>query len=199
MKRADRRLTRVALAVPIIALAVAWTLFLRPQALGGPSSYVIVSGKSMEPTLQNGDLVVALKKSSYRIGEVVAYQVPAGEPGASALVIHRITGGSARDGYVTQGDNRDGEDLWRPTPADVVGAMNLRLPRVGLLLMFTRTPLGIAICAGVVAFCFISTGAARRKRVAPYPTDAYSLAVRFPTLMADSPRRWRPRVPGSRR
>ncbi len=184
MKRADRRLARIALTVAFIALAVAWTLVLRPQALGGPAAYVIVSGKSMEPSLKNGDLVVALKRSSYRIGDVVAYRIPKGEAGAGALVIHRITGGSPRTGYVLQGDNRTGNDIWRPKPEHVVGDMRVRLPGVGLSLAFVRTPLGMAMFAGLIAFFFISTGSGSRKRV-EYVRDAYSLDVRFPALLRD--------------
>ena len=189
MKRPDRHLARVALTVAFVALAVAWALLLRPQALGGPAAYVIVSGKSMEPSLKNGDLVVAQKKTSYSVGDVVAYRIPKGEPGADALVIHRITGGSARAGYVLQGDNRKGEDLWRPKPRDIAGDMRVRLPRAGLLFTSVRTPLGMAVFAGLVAFFFIATAPRGRERVPEYVRDAYSLGIRFPTLMHDPPRR----------
>jgi signal peptidase len=189
MNRADRRLARIALTAAFVVLAVAWTVLLRPQALGGPAAYVIVSGTSMEPTLANGDLVVALKRSSYRSGDVVAYRIPEGEEGAGALVIHRITGGSARAGYVLRGDNREGEDLWRPKPRHIAGDMRVHIPRVGLLFTFVRTPLGMAIFAGLAAFFLIGTGSGRRRVAAAYPRDVYSLEVRFPTLWQHSPRR----------
>ncbi len=188
MKRPDRRPARIALTALFVVLAVGWTVLLRPQALGGPAAYVIVSGKSMEPTLKNGDLVVALNRSSYRAGDVVAYRIPEGEQGAGALVIHRITGGSARAGYVLQGDNRSGEDRWRPQPRDIAGDMRVRLPRVGLLLTFVRTPLGMALFAGVAAFFLISTGSRTQTRFPEYVRDAYALDVRFPGLLG-SPRR----------
>jgi signal peptidase I len=184
MKRADRRLARIALTAAFVALAIAWTLLLRPQALGGPAAY-IVSGDSMEPTLANGDLVVALKRSSYRIGDVVAYRIPEGEQGAGALVIHRIMGGSPDAGYMLQGDNRTGEDLWRPKPEHIAGDMRIRLPRAGVPLTFVRTPLGMAIFAALIAFFFISTGSGSRTRVPAYVRDAYSLDVRFPALLRD--------------
>jgi signal peptidase len=188
MARTDRQLARIAVTAAFVALALAWAVFLRPQALGGPAAYVIVSGKSMEPTLKNGDLVVALERSSYRVGDVVAYRVPKGEEGAGALVIHRITGGSADQGYVLRGDNRQGEDLWRPKPGDVAGAMRAHVPRVGLLFTFVRTPLGMAIFAGVAVFFVIATRSGGRPAAA-YARDVYSLDVRFPTLSHGSPRR----------
>ena len=188
MARPDRQLARIAVTAAFVAVALAWAVFLRPQALGGPAAYVIVSGKSMEPTLKNGDLVVALERSSYRVGDVVAYRVPKGEQGAGALVIHRITGGSARTGYVLRGDNRQGEDLWRPKPHDVAGDMRVRIPRIGLLFSFVRTPLGMAIFAGLAVFFLLATRSDGR-RATTYPRDVYSLEVRFPTLSHGSPRR----------
>jgi hypothetical protein len=137
------------------------------------------------PTLANGDLVVALERSSYRVGDVVAYRIREGEVGAGALVIHRITGGSSRTGYVLQGDNRTGEDLWRPKPRDIAGDMRFRLPRVGLLLTFVRTPVGMAAFAGLAAFFLISTGSRSRRPVPAYVRDVYSLDVRFPALLGD--------------
>ena len=148
-----------------LALMVAWLLLLRPQLLGGPAAYVIVSGASMEPALAHGDLVVATKKDSYRAGDVVAYRVPKGEPGEGALVIHRIVGGSARVGYLTKGDNRKGRDLWQPRPSDVLGSESVRVPRAGLLLSFMQTPMGLAMLAGLATFLFVSAGRKRERRV----------------------------------
>jgi signal peptidase len=150
-----------------VALVVAWAIFLRPQLLGGPAAYVIVSGASMEPNLANGDLVLATKKASYRVGDVVAYQVPKGEPGEGTLVIHRIVGGSEAAGYLTKGDNREGRDLWRPRPRDVVGSVSITVPRVGLLFAWMRTPLGLAAFAGLAVFLFVSAGRRRESEVRP--------------------------------
>jgi len=175
------RPARLALTGATVALVVAWVLLLRPQLLGGPAAYVIVSGHSMEPALQTGDLVLALESSSYRVGDVIAFRIPKGDPGAGALVIHRITGGSARTGYVTRGDNRDGPDEWRPKPADVLGKRVLAVPRVGLLLGWVQTPLGLAIAAGLAAFLFVGAGSKRARRYPPDcdSDDVYSLSRRF--------------------
>lgn len=167
MKRPRHRPLRVLVLVMTIVFVAAWALLLRPQSLGGPAAYVIVSGESMEPRLQTGDFVVLSKKSSYRVGDVIAYTIPKGQPGQGAFVIHRIVGGSARDGYVTQGDNRERRDLWRPTPRETLGTMQFSVPRAGLLLGFVRTPLGIAFAAGLAGFLFISAGPKRRTRGNP--------------------------------
>jgi signal peptidase I len=119
---------------------------------------VIVSGESMEPALEAGDLVVTVRRRGYDVGDVIAYRIPDGEPGAGVLVIHRIVGGSAGAGYITQGDNREGRDPWRPRPHDVVGTEAVSVPRVGLGLAHVRTPLGLAALAGVVAGLLVLGG-----------------------------------------
>lgn len=149
-----RRLVSLAATALTVAAAVGWLLLLRPQSLGGPVAYVLVSGASMEPALHDGDLVVARPSEAYERGDVIVYRVPEGEVGAGALVIHRVTGGSAARGYVTKGDNRAREDLWRPRPGDVEGRLWLRLPGAGRALALLRTPLGLALVAGLLAFAY---------------------------------------------
>ena len=83
----------------------------------------MVSGRSMESTLEDGDLVITREHSSYHVGEIIAYQVPDGDPMAGLRVVHRIVGGSAADGYVTRGDHRTSVDPWRPRPDDVIGSV----------------------------------------------------------------------------
>jgi len=144
----------VGLAV-LITLVAAWLVLLRPQVLGGSYSYVVVAGHSMEPRLHTNDLALIRQHSSYRIGDVIAYHVPAGEPGTGTLIIHRIVKGSAAGGYTTRGDNRDSIDPWRPKPHDIVGALTVKVPKAGFAIAAARTPLGLAALAGFFTFLFI--------------------------------------------
>lgn len=140
------------LALNLVAV-IGWVLVLRPQVLGGPAAYVMVVGTSMQPALQPGDLVVALNSDRYVPGDVVAYRVPDGDPAAGRHVIHRIIGGSAEDGYVLQGDNTDGSDLWRPRTAEILGRQWLVLPGVGSLLMLLQSPATLlALAGGLLVF-----------------------------------------------
>jgi signal peptidase len=153
---ARRRLTlsgffNAAGLVLVVATVVFWAMFLRPQTLGGPAAYVLVSGKSMEPRYHTGDLVLVERQSRYHVGEVIAYRVPKGDPMAGSQVIHRIIGGDAQHGFVVQGDNRTAPDVWRPKTADIVGAKVLRLPGAVVVLQFLRSPLLL----GLMAACFV--------------------------------------------
>lgn len=132
-------------AVGAVVLA-AWAVLFAPAALGGSAGYVVVVGQSMEPTLRSGDLVVTRSASEYAPGDVVAFE------SGSGLVIHRIVGGSAEEGFVMQGDNRSTADIWRPTPEEIVGRSWLRIPSGGRAMTMVRSPLLFAGVAGVFAF-----------------------------------------------
>ena len=132
-----------------------WALFLRPVFLGGPASYVMVTGMSMEPRMHTDDLIVTRRDGGYRRGDIVAFRVPEGEPGAGATVIHRVVGGNGIDGYVTRGDNRELSDQWHPTDAEVEGRMLFLVPKAGAVIAFVRAPLGIALIAAVLVFLVI--------------------------------------------
>jgi len=55
--------------------------------LTGNIMFAVVEGKSMEPLLQTGDLVLVIKASpkDIHVGDIVVYRRPGGE-----LVIHRV-------------------------------------------------------------------------------------------------------------
>lgn len=148
----------IASAVVTFGLIASWAVFLRPQFFGGSTSYVLVSGESMEPTLSHGDFVIARKQDTYEKGDVVVYSIPEGETGAGGLVIHRITGGSAADGYILQGDNRTTPDLWRPSPGDIAGTPLFTIPKAGKVIPYLRSPYIAAAFAGYMAFLFVYLG-----------------------------------------
>jgi signal peptidase len=155
-------------------LAVAWFFLLRPVALGGPASYVIVSGISMEPHLHTGDLVIVQKSDQYHVGDLVAYKVPQGQPLAGNLVIHRIIGGDATAGFVVKGDNNNGPDPWHPRAADIVGKSWAAFPGSGRLLLIARQPLVLAALLGGLAGLWVFTSGSG-KGPEPRPSSGRTL------------------------
>ena len=150
--RSRRRLAgNVAFAVVFVAALTAWFFTLRPGSLGGPATYVLVRGISMEPTYHDGDLVIIRRSSSYRVGDIVAYRIPAGDVGGGLTVIHRIVGGSASSAYTTQGDNNPEPDPWDPTIGQIEGSTWLVLPRAGAIMLFLRAPIPLASLAAAMA------------------------------------------------
>src|SRR5919109_4926399 len=154
-----RRYVRLAGWTVGAALIAVWALLFRPQFLGGPAAYVMVSGMSMEPTLHNGDLVIAHRRSDYGVGDTLVYRVPNRDTGAGSMIIHRIVGGSAKSGWIVQGDNKEISDLWRPKAEDVVGSKWVSVPGAGTVLAYALSPLALATISTFLAF-FIGLPAA---------------------------------------
>ena len=120
-------LIKVGRVLPMVAVrlmtmaAVAVALFmLWPAPLGGQALFVIVHGTSMEPTYHAGDTLYARTSSEFHLGQTAIYRVPAGQPGADNLVIHRIQARTPTGHYVMQGDNRSADDGALPGPDDLL-------------------------------------------------------------------------------
>lgn len=156
-----RRVLSLLSTLVVLAGAIAWAALLSPTFMGGPASYVLVSGESMEPALHGGDLVVTRERADYAVGDVVAYRVPKGEIGEGAIVIHRIVGGGP-GGYLLRGDNRGQDDLWRPTRDDVVGSMWFSLSGAGLYVARISQPLPLACLMALIAFAALAAGGGGR-------------------------------------
>lgn len=141
-----------------VLFAALWFLLLAPVAVGGPASYIIVSGISMEPTLHAGDLAVLQKRWSYQAGDIIGFRVPGG------TVIHRIIGGSQATGFVTQGDNKAGPDPWQPRPPDILGRMWLRIPGAGRLIVALRQPHSFAALCAAAALLVLDEPRPKKRR-----------------------------------
>lgn len=100
--------------------------------------YVVHTG-SMVPALVPGDAVLDGPAQPPVPGQVVTFRLG----GPDGRVTHRVV--STVDGIVhTKGDGNATVDPWVIKPDDVVGTMQARLPRVGFLLVYLRTPAGLA-------------------------------------------------------
>lgn len=157
------RAARLLGALATLAFVATWILVLRPASLGGPASYVIVSGRSMEPMLHTGDLAVVRKRQQYQIGDLVAFRAEGGQ------VIHRIVGGDAETGYVTRGDNNDAPDIWRTSPSDIIGEEWFAVPYAGRGLVFFRRPGNFAIAMGALTALYLLALGSRRRPSDPAP------------------------------
>lgn len=156
------RLAHVLGLLAMAAVLASWFVFLRPGALGGPVSYIIVRGTSMLPTFESGDLVIARSASQYRVGDVVAYRVPAGDIGAGLFVIHRIIGVD-HGRLILRGDNNQAPDPWQPRLTDVVGGAWLTIPGLGRALALLHQPAVLAALAASGAVGIVVAWQPRRR------------------------------------
>ena len=164
LPRVARRLVSLTLWVALAVLVAGWALFLRPQVLGGSTTFVVVHGNSMLPRHVTGDLVVLRREPTYRVHEVIAYRVPKGQLGADAIVIHRIIGGDGSTGFTLKGDNNPAPDPWHPRTADVVGTEMWHVPSLGAVLARLRTPAVMGALAAAIAAAVVVTWHPSQKR-----------------------------------
>lgn len=140
---------RAGLALPalnatvLVGLAATAFLAFGPANVGGPVTYMVISGNSMEPDLHRGDLVFVRSVRSVEVGDAVAYR----STRTGQHVLHRVIG-TAADRFIVKGDNNSWVDSSQPTMDDVIGRYWLRVPAVGSFLSWLRTPLHAAVLAG---------------------------------------------------
>lgn len=196
LKPSWRKLGQILGTLFTIMAVVGWIFVLRPQGLGGPASYVMVSGQSMEPTYESGDFVVALERDSYGVGDVIVYRVPEGDLGAGRLIIHRVIDGDQVSGFRTQGDNRPTPDEWKPTEEDIVGKLWFHIPNAGSLLPYLRSPIALASFFGVFTFLLVFLDRDKKDEAAEPVLEANELedsaagSATLPAPVRSSRRSW---------
>lgn len=136
----------------LIVVIDVWYIW--PTTLGGKTSFVVVSGHSMEPTYFGGDLVIA-REMEPSVGDVIVYAP--NELGGSQIV-HRIIGGSAEEGWVLQGDNNTFIDPFEPKADEVKGVVLVHYSDLGRLTALLLNPIFWAsfILAALVIFVWFS-------------------------------------------
>ena len=145
-------------------LVVGAVLLLWPRSLGGATSYVVVSGESMLPTLRPGDLVFLRGDLDYHVGDVVAYHPPAGDIAHDAVVIHRLVGETDGADYLARGDHNTESDPWHVGRGDIIGSTWFTVPRIGGTVARLRSPLPLGIFAGVAGAYLTLTWPPQRAR-----------------------------------
>jgi signal peptidase I len=145
MKAPRGRRLLVTLSAALAALCA--LLLVGPRALGGPTSMLAVSGNSMEPRINAGDLIFVRAGGPYHVGQIVAYHnIP-----ASATFLHRIVA-TRGTGFVMQGDHNGWVDPGTAEPGQILGRLWIRIPGAGSAFRWVAAPLHGALLAALAAF-----------------------------------------------
>ena len=150
MSRPHLCTVRRAIDVAALVLTVLAAWFLWPASLGGSSRFIVVEGQSMEPTFHLGDLVLLHVGTAPRIGNVIVFRIPHGEPAAGLLIIHRIIGRRDDGTFVTQGDNRRTPDQFHIHRSDIMGSPRRSIPHLGRIIGLLSNPMIVGIAAGLL-------------------------------------------------
>jgi signal peptidase I len=150
-----------ALSLPLF-LFIFWITF-APTRIGGPVTYAIVDGNSMEPRFQRGDLILVRKEPAYGAGDAVVYRNAEMEN----FVFHRIVG-TELGRFTLQGDNNSWLDSYQPGADEIVGKLWIHLPKLGRSIEWMRIPLHMAVAVGFLGvflmFDMLKPPSQRRKQ-----------------------------------
>ena len=113
-----------------------------PLALGH-GSFSVMSG-SMAPAVDAGDVVVAerIAPRQASVGDVVTFRDP---QGTGRLISHRVRSLRVDGNTVhatTKGDANNTAERWSAPAGGEIGRVSYRLPKLGYVMVWTRTPLG---------------------------------------------------------
>jgi signal peptidase I len=161
----------------LLLLVVGLFIILLPvYARTGSYPLVIVDGNSMYPTLQNGDVVyyhAATNNANIPNGTIIVFVQ--GDTGISMLdgmvrpvVIHRIVGQITQsDGqvcYSTKGDNNNVNDPFLTRSDHVLGVGGLSIPKIGLFVLFLKSPQGLIATIGIICLSYLSIYDIKRRK-----------------------------------
>lgn len=112
----------------------------------------------MEPGFRLGDLIIAIERSSYQVGDAVVYQHPEG-----GHIFHRII--DIENGLHTfQGDNNTWVDSFQVIQNDIYGKLWLHIPFGGNVINFLRTPRNMTVLLIVIMLTYTSGSKVKQNR-----------------------------------
>jgi signal peptidase len=152
LSRASREILKSLSLVAIVLLSsyAGWVAL--GFALRSEFPLMVVVGGSMLPTYSEGDLVVVkgAGPKEIAIGDVIVFKGP--PHSMDGAIIHRVIGIVERDGksyFITKGDNNPAPDRFDPLPGVpedyVIGRVVAQSPRIGLLALWLKKPIGMAM------------------------------------------------------
>ncbi len=117
----------------------------------GYKNFIVLTG-SMSPELKIGDLVFVKDTDDIKRNDIISFRVN------NSVVTHRVIEVLEEDGvlkYMTKGDANSGVDTEILTTEDIEGKYVFKIPLVGNLVMFLKTPAGIfslLLIFGIILF-----------------------------------------------
>lgn len=102
----------------------------------GYANAVIVSG-SMADAINVGDLIIIKEQQEYEVEDIITYR------DNNVIITHRLTQ-ITETGYITKGDANNTSDD-EITFSQIEGKVIYIIPKVGLIVAFFKTPLGMLL------------------------------------------------------
>lgn len=135
-----------------VLITVIFTFLSNSNNFSGYFSYLVQSG-SMEPTIMTGDIILVSAEEDYFQNDVVTFT-----DSDSRIVTHRIVQTENVNGsvvYTTKGDANRTQDRGTIEKKQIIGKVQLVIPKVGYLLNFTKSLYGLIFLIIVPSILFV--------------------------------------------
>jgi len=136
------------LLVMILGIIIAITAF----EINLPIKIYAVQTGSMEPAIITGDLILVRGEDNYEVDDIVTFYSGSGE--GSRVITHRIESINDDGLYVTKGDANSVSDVDLVQKDNVIGKYFFRIPYLGYVVNFSKTPMGFFLLIIVPAMIF---------------------------------------------
>lgn len=159
----------LAISLTLLVAGAAGLLSLRAHG----TRLLSVQTASMAPIFRPGDALIVgpVEAQSLHVGDIVSYQ----SPRWPTVITHRLIAIDQRTGWLTTaGDALHSPDQAFP-PSQILGRATAIAPRLGSLLNFLRTPVGLGLTIYLPATIVISNEIRRLSRI--YARPFYSVKL----------------------
>lgn len=128
----------------LVVVVLPFVIYAVPQVVGAEHAYVVRSD-SMKPAIRAGDVIVvnSVAPRSIHRGDVITYTRPGSD---EEKVTHRVVERVRTDGtlyFRTRGDANEEPDAALVPAENVVGRLLFTIPRIGWVISFGQSRLGI--------------------------------------------------------
>lgn len=120
-------------------------------SIGGVRMMTVLSG-SMKPTFDPGDVIIIKESDDLKKDDIITFKRD------RIIITHRIVGEVTEgeiNGFKTKGDNNNVEDSFIVEKKNIIGKYLFRIPKLGYIMEFFRSKLGLIILAGVIGIVVI--------------------------------------------
>lgn len=180
------------LLILLLVAAIGSSLLQRPVLMSP------IRSNSMYPSLERGDSVIIrpIDFNEVKVGDVIVFRPEGGSLARQGWIIHRVVGGSAEEGFITQGDANKNTDQEAGSlnvkpdniagQAVTLGGQLLRIRLLGYpslwLEEYNKKPLTLLSFLGFL-FIILIVSELRNKKKTRKPKDRSALLV-YPTAGA---------------
>ncbi len=129
---------------------------------------LIVLSPSMDPAIQEGDLVIvkSVDASEIKVNDVISFFDPDSREGS--VLTHRVTAVNRTEtgtvSFTTKGDANLSEDLSAAPAESLIGVYRFRIPKAGRIAMFLQTTPGYIVSVALPLILLIAYELIRRRK-----------------------------------